>query len=208
MLDVRPGNEIGGIDVVIGRQQLYRIRGRVMDAGSDRPPQAVTFSTSSRSLTGGGVTMLGGQNQKYSNADGSFELGNMAPGPFVIGAQISETSGILPSGQQNQPRAQPVVVTVGNADVENLELTIFPPMSVPGRLSVEGQSLATLTSLDRLRVQFATPPDTAMAGPGTQSQSPPVSADGTFKIDNVIPGDYRVAIGGMPPGYYLKSARL
>jgi len=211
MLDVRPGNEISGIDVAINRQQLYRIRGRVIDARSDRPPQAVSFSTSSRSLTGGGVTMLAGQNQKYNRTDGSFELGNMAPGPYVIGAQITETSGIITSSdsRQNQPRAQPAIVIVGNADVDNLELTIFPPISVPGRLNIEGQALDTLTTLDRLRVQLVPPPDaTSIPALGTQSQAQPVSTDGTFKIDNLVPGDYRVIVSGMPPGYYLKAARL
>lgn len=205
MLDVRPGNEISGIDVVINRQQLYRIRGRVIDARSDRPPQAVSFSTSSRSLTGGGVTMTGGQNQKYNNADGSFELGSMAPGPYVIGAQI----GIISPRSQDQPRAQATVI-VSNSDVENLELTIFPPMSVPGRLSIEGHALDTLTSLDRLRVQLAPPRDAPNADPGalSYSQSQPVSTDGTFKLDNLVPGDYRVTVSGMPLGYYLKAARL
>jgi hypothetical protein len=62
--------------------------------------------------------------------------------------------------------------------------------------------------LDRLRVQLVPPPESSISGPGTQTQSQPVSADGTFKVDNLVPGDYRVTISGMPPGYYLKTARL
>jgi hypothetical protein len=207
-LNVQPGNEISGIDLAIERQQLYRVRGRVIDTRTDRPPQAATFSVTSRSLTGGGFTMFGGQNQRYNNSDGSFELRDMAPGTYVIGAQVTETSGIVTSpSAPNQPRAQAPVILV-NAGVENVMLTIFPPLSLPGRLSIEGQPLTALTSLDRMRVQLQPPPDAAPLGPGTQAQSQPISADGSFKIENLLPGDYRVAVSGMPPGYYLKAARL
>jgi hypothetical protein len=121
-LDVRPGSEIGGIDVLVNRQQLYRIRGRVMDARSEKPPQAATLSVSSRGLTGGGFTIFGGSGQTYNSNDGSFELRDMAPGSYVIGAQITETSGIMsgPLSQSTQPRAQAAVV-IGNTDVENGE---------------------------------------------------------------------------------------
>jgi hypothetical protein len=36
----------------------------------------------------------------------------------------------------------------------------------------------------------------------------PVSADGTFKVDNVQPGDYRLTVLGLPADYYIKEARL
>jgi hypothetical protein len=99
-------------------------------------------------------------------------------------------------------------VTVANADVENVTLVIVPPISLPGRMSIDGQPLTALTSLDRLRIQLTLAVDTSsFIGLGSsQSQSP--IADGTFKIDNLLPGDYRVTVAGMPPGYYLKSVRL
>ena len=53
-LNIQPGNEISGIDLSISRQQLYRIRGRIIDARTDKPPQAATLTISSRWLGGGG----------------------------------------------------------------------------------------------------------------------------------------------------------
>src|SRR6185436_19034316 len=35
-----------------------------------------------------------------------------------------------------------------------------------------------------------------------------LNADGTFRIDNLMPGEYRVSIFGLPWGYYIKSAQL
>ncbi len=69
-LNVQPGNEISGIDLSISRQQLYRIRGRIIDARTDKPPQAATLTISSRSLGGGGFLMTSGPNTRYNNADG------------------------------------------------------------------------------------------------------------------------------------------
>jgi hypothetical protein len=110
--------------------------------------------------------------------------------------------------QTNQPRGQ-ATATVVNADVENLLLVIFAPVPLSGRLTIDGQSIATLTSLDRLRVQLAPSIDTTtFIGPVAQSQSQSPSADGTFRIENLLPADYRVSVAGMPPGYYLKSVRL
>ena len=209
-LNVQPGNEISGIDLSISRQQLYRIRGRIIDARTDKPPQAATLTISSRSIGGGGFLMSSGPNTRYNNADGSFELRDMAPGSYGIGAQVTDTSGVLPSSplsQPNQPRAQ-AAVTVVNADVENLTLIIFAPSSLSGRLSIDGQPLTALTSLDRMRVQLVPLGDTTSFIGNPQSQSQPPTPDGTFKVDNLLPGDYRATITGMPPGYYLKSVRL
>jgi Carboxypeptidase regulatory-like domain len=207
-LNIQPGNEISGINLSISRQQLYRIRGRIIDTRTDRPPQTATLSISSRALGGGGFLMNALSNSTYNNTDGSFELRDVAPGSYGVIAQVTEPGVTSPSPiTSTQPRAQ-ASVTVVNADVENVTLAIFPQISLPGRVSIDGQPLTALTSLDRMRVQLASAVDASFFfGFSTpQPQSP--TADGTFKIDNLLPGDYRVTVSGMPPAYYLKSARL
>jgi protocatechuate 3,4-dioxygenase beta subunit len=208
-LNVQPGNEISGIDFSVSRQQLYRIRGRIIDARTDRPPQTVTLTFSSRSLTGGGFMMNAGPNMRYNNADGSFEIRDMAPGSYGIGAQVPDPgSQQLSPLQSTQPRAQ-LGVTVVNADVENIVLVILPPASLPGRMTIDGQPLTALTSLDRMRVQLTSTTDMSSFIALSQFQSSQsLAGDGSFKIDNLMPGDYRVTVNGMPPGYYLKSVRL
>jgi protocatechuate 3,4-dioxygenase beta subunit len=206
-LNVQAGSEISGIDLSISRQQLYRVRGRLIDARTDRPPQAANFTISSRSLGGGGFSMNGASTTRYNNMDGSFEIRDMAPGTYSISALVPDPSAIQvsPLSQSNQPRAQ-ANVTVVSADIENLQLTILPLLSLPGRLSIDGQPLTGLTSLDRLRVNLTSADTTSFLA--AQGQSQPPTADGTFKVDNVLPGDYRVTVAGMPPGHYLKEVRL
>jgi hypothetical protein len=65
VLNIQSGVELSGIDLSISRQQLFKVRGRLIDSRTDRPPQSASFSFSSRSLTGGGFVMSGISNTKY-----------------------------------------------------------------------------------------------------------------------------------------------
>jgi hypothetical protein len=128
----------------------------------------------------------------------------------VIGATITDPA--LPGASpftSTQPRAQ-ASVTVAGSDLDNVVLTIVAPVTLPGRFSIDGPDLSTLTGLDRIRVQLRPSVDGI---PSTsfltaQPQAQPVSTDGTFKTDNVSPGEYRVSVIALPPGYYVKEARL
>ena len=210
VLVVQSGGELSGIDLSINRQQLYKVRGRLIDSRTDRPPQTATFSFSSRSLTGGGFVMNGLSNTRYNNTDGSFEMRDVAPGIYGIGTTVPDPNNPSPSpliAQPNQARAQ-AAVTVVNADVENVMLVITPPVSLPGRLIVEGQSLAAVPSLDRVRVQLGQSTDALAFIQNASASSSTITTDGILKIDGLLPGDYRVTVSNMPPGYFLKSARL
>jgi hypothetical protein len=210
VLNVQSGAELSGIDLSITRQQLYKVRGRVIDSRTDRPPQNASFSFSSRSLTGGGFVMSGLSNTKYNNTDGSFEMRDVAPGTYGIGVTVPDPANPSPSSliaQPNQPRAQ-AAVNVVSGDVENVTLIVTPPVSLPGRFSVEGLSLAAVPTLDRVRVQLAQSMDTTAFLPNASSSTSAVSTEGTLKIDNLLPGDYRVTVSNMPAGYFLKSVRL
>ena len=214
VLEVRPADEQTGVDFKIARQQLYRIRGRVIDLRISQPPQTANMTFASQSLTGGGFVMGSGPNQTYNPATGTFEYRDIAPGTYVIGATLPDpaapgaTAPIMPSSSA-QLRAQ-AAVTVSGSDVENVVLTVAPAASLPGRFSIDGPELSTLTGLDRIRVQLSPSVDgivsTNFALNRPQSQA--VNADGTFKVDNVSAGEYRISVTALPPGYFVKEARL
>jgi hypothetical protein len=216
VLEVRPADELTGIDLKIARQQLHKIRGRVIDLRIPQPPQTVSMTFASQSLTGGGIIMNGGPNQTYTPGTGTFEYRDIAPGTYVIGATVPDPTApagaapLSPLGtNSNQPRAQ-ASVTVSDSDLENVVLTLAPPVPLPGHFSIDGPDLSTLTGLDRIRVQLSPSVDgivsTNFAVSRPQSQA--VNADGTFKVDNVSPGEYRISVTALPPGYFVKEARL
>jgi hypothetical protein len=142
ILDVRPADELNGIDLTVAKQQLFKIRGRIIDTRTGQPPQTANMTFSSQTLTGGGFSMGGGPNQTYNAATGTFEYRDIAPGTYVIGATIPDpaTPGVPASPLSNSPlpRAQ-IPVTVSGSDVENIVLSIVPPIALPGRFSIEGQ---------------------------------------------------------------------
>jgi hypothetical protein len=211
ILDVRPADELTGVDLRIPRQQLYKIRGKIIDTRIGQPPQNANMTFSSQSLTGGGFAMNGGPNQNYTSATGVFEYRDIVPGTYVIGATVPDPSAAQSPSPLNStaPRAQ-TSVTVSGSDVENVVLTVVPPLSLSGRFSIDGMALSTLTGLDRIRVQLRPSADGALltglflSSPSAQAVTP----EGTFRVDNVIPGEYLVSVTALPPGYYVKEVRL
>jgi hypothetical protein len=95
-----------------------------------------------------------------------------------------------------------VPLTVVNSDIDGVVLSLGLSGTISGRIRVEGD---TTPSLDFLRVQFKNNVPTSSMESGQNSR--PVTADGTFRVENVRPGDYRVVLTGLPKGFYLKRAR-
>jgi hypothetical protein len=209
-IEVQAGVELSAIDFTVPVQQLRKVRGRIIDSRTGQKPAAANLSIASRSLTGGGFTM--GQNQAYNPADGTFEIRDVAPGTYVITGQIAEVNaqGVpapqLPPGQGPARPSASAPVTVSSADIDGVVLNIVNPLSIPGRLIVEGQELSSVQGFERIRVQLSQ----ADSMPFTQ-QSPQFQtliSDGTFREDNALPGQYRLSVVAMPPDFYIKEARF
>jgi hypothetical protein len=100
-------------------------------------------------------------------------------------------------------RVVQVAADVAGSDVDGLVITVGAGASIRGRLRIEGQTLAAVGNLDRVQVTLRP------ATTGTSSnRHRPVSTDGVFRLDNVSPGDYLATVQPLPPGYYIKDARL
>src|SRR6185295_5446044 len=105
-----------------------------------------------------------GFGRAYDPATGKFEILNVIPGVYSVQAQLQDTSAraTFTSIEQAQERraaqvVRPIAETpiiVGNADVENVLLTFVTPVSISGKLAVEGQQLTDLPGFDRIRVNF------------------------------------------------------
>ena len=224
-IDVQPGADLRGVDLMVSPQQSYRVRGRVTDSRTGQPPQSASIQmipqTSGDLLD---VIFTGGLgNSNYKAADGSFEFQNVSAGAYILSASIPNPPQTRPidfnsmspaerneyfQAQQAQDLVRPkasLPTSVINADVDGVALTLGLSSSISGRFRVESSAPEAAASLDFIRVQLkggtgVTPLD---VGP----QSRPVKEDGTFRVDNVWPGEYRVSIAGLPQGFYVKEAR-
>ena len=131
--------------------------------------------------------------------------GDVVPGAYWIKAQLIPT---MPNDLQRsivdllRNMAQ-VSVDVSNADVENVVVTFSPGFSLQGRVEIDSSGNGTLRETSPLMVYLE--PEESTPAPSLPQT---VKADGTFTIDNVLPGDYRVQTGGGPSNSYIKSVHL
>ncbi|HYR92402.1 MAG TPA: carboxypeptidase regulatory-like domain-containing protein [Terriglobia bacterium] len=224
-IDVPSGIDLNSIDFVIERQPRRRIRGRVIDAATGRWPSAAAIRLVTRTTFGGTTGRESGQS--YNSADGTFELSDVPAGlhEVVVEVRSRETAAppvplpVVPAGAGRVgilgatagPRdlvtaGAQVRVQVGKTDVENLVITIGAAASVSGRLIVEGAARAS--GADRLRVQLA-PSSRGAIISYVQSPAPAqANPGGAFKLDNVLPGEYRVQVAGLQTDFYVKEARF
>jgi hypothetical protein len=212
-VEVKSGVESGNIDVALPRLALFSIRGRVVDPADDKPPARAFLGTIPAGVDF--VSVISSGSGPY-RADGTFELTDIAPGMYWVNAslpgppmtpeqrQLFATPGadfsMLPISPQGKS-----LVTVINADVENVEVTVVRDLQVTGSVSVEGQAI-TPAELNAIKVEFRmieagrlTPPSR-----GRMTMSP----DGRFTFGNFYLGEYRATLSGLPRSLYIKEARL
>ena len=218
-VEVPPGADLHGIDLIVGPQQTYKIRGRVIDSRTGLPPPQVSISMVLQNLDPNGFISSGVGNTNYKTADGSFELQNVSAGAYVLSASIPRPNNgpinfdnMSPAERNEYFRAQQaeellrpkasLPLTV-NSDLDGVVLLMGLNGTVSGRIRVEG---AATPSLDFVRVLFKNNIPTSILEGGPNSRT--VGSDGTFRVENVRPGDYRVVIAGMPDGFYLKGAHV
>jgi len=87
---------------------------------------------------------------------------------------------------------------------------VSPGITIPGRIRLDGpqQIAGNQNPYERFNVSLQTgsgPNILAMLGGGGNSKP---TADGTFSLSRITPGDYKISVTGMLPNMYVKEARL
>jgi len=184
-IDIRAGSEVA-IDFAVARTQLYTVRGRLTDAATNRPPSTVNIAIAYQTVMGqSGMSMVG---PLYDSASGNFEVRSLLPGSYLL--QITSVSG-----------SARLPVEVVNRDLE-VSAVIRNGVSVAGIVRVEGGTLPSALQ----RIQLRPIIDGVVSLIGT-TPSAPAAADGTFKLNNVPPGEYQISIPSMPD-YFVKEIRF
>ncbi len=185
-LEVGPGAQLRGIDLALSKRRTVRVRGRVADtSGSGRQ---VMVSIAPRDSVG-----YPGYRPSPADASGNFEIRGVAPGSYVLTAMSMSRGGAVTAR---------LPLEVGGTNIDNISITIQPPVTVTGRVRADG---GTDVPLANIRVMLR-PRDA-----GAQRFGGPPSArvrdDGSFSIANVSADQYRVSVSGLPDGFYVKSVR-
>ena len=226
-LDIQPGADLSGIDLFLAPQQVYRVRGRIVDSRTGQPPP---FATLSVRLQGSDVINMFGSElplpPNYKPADGTFEILNVASGNYMLTAAVpnpTPSRAVDFNGMSEAQRAAYVEamraeqlarptgftnINVTNSDLDGITITVGATGSISGRFRMEGPAPGSTTSFDVLRVQLKSTSDFGGIASTNPLDSGPAKADGTFLIKGIPAGEYRLSITGIPRGSYLKQARL
>jgi 5-hydroxyisourate hydrolase-like protein (transthyretin family) len=189
LLEVTAGGQLRGMDLTLRRTPTVRVRGRVANVSGANARRGVQLFLVARGQVG---MMFPNTFGRTLDAQGNFEIRGVAPGSYILAADYYE------EGKRLSAR---LPVEVGGSHVENLILTLAPGVELKGRLRAEGQSEADLKEVQvMLEVQEALP-----MGGGNASH---VKEDGSLTISGLSPDKYSLRVNGLPPGFYLKSARL
>ena len=200
-IEIRPGAELGAMDIVLPQPAVYRIRGRVISS-TGRPPPQIEMGLSPRSITGAVVDDRKDFSTSYDSATGRFEVRNVVPGEYWLGAFMyagkaeslasvePPTLGAILEGKMSAiPSAAGQVPVNVSVDSNDVVLTLDRGITVPVRLHIEGDPSPVARDLNEIEVGLR--PTT---GGLWETGTPQIKPDGTSTISRVLPGDYRVVV--------------
>jgi hypothetical protein len=182
------GQTISDVNMSLMTTRTARISGTAVDS-QGRPLMGFVFPMPRGESP---MMMFGPPNQ--IKPDGSFSLGGLAPGTYVLQTQ----GGNGPDGESAS-----MEITLGGDDITGVRLVGSKASIASGRVVVEpGSAGALQPNAIRLMAQptVMDMPMMNMAGPSA------VNDDFTFEI-KTRPGRMRIQLAGQPPGWSIRAVR-
>jgi hypothetical protein len=176
------------IDFNLQLVRVAQVSGRVVNPdGSPTTAGNVTMLT--EQVIAGGGNQLGVNYGGRLSGDGSFTIGNVPPGRYLLRARGN-------NAEWPQYASQPV--TVAGADITDLTVMVAEGATIYG--TVEFPPAATaLPSLDQVRVT------SVGLEPGIPNSQARIEKDSSFKIVAVAAGQHLIRPNGQLRGWSLKS---
>ena len=183
VIDVQPGGEVRGIDIVTVKSQTFHIRGKVLGFNP-------TTSDARVRLWAVGMELEKFGRDSEPDGQGRFDFGGITPGSYALSAILV---------QKGNSDSASRIIEVGNADVKDASLAPSPGMQLSGRAVVEGDRKIDFSQLS---VDLSSP--YSLIRPTVQH----VASDGSFVFHGAGHYVYRFEISGLPEDFYLKSVRM
>ncbi|MBZ5583014.1 MAG: carboxypeptidase-like regulatory domain-containing protein, partial [Acidobacteriia bacterium] len=194
-VELRPGQEMRGIDLAVRRARAITVRGRVI-----KPAGAASVQLGLTQLVEGGGSM--NTNTDLRDQEGKFEWRGMLPGSYAISAQATVGDRRYSARYSLQ---------AGSSDIDNIELRLAQAPELKGIIRIEGSADVQPS---RVMVRFegrsgrstSTMASRIMMGDGRiLSSSGGVGEDGTFTVPALDPDFYRISVTA-PGNLFLQSA--
>jgi hypothetical protein len=196
-LDVGAGAQLRGLDMTLSKTRTIHVKGHVTHGLTGQGRHNGMVHVISRNADG----FLGAARSSPIDAKGNFDIRGVTPGPYTLVAFMNE------GNVSYQGR---ISIDAGSGNIEGLNVTIGPGVTVSGHLRAEGD--AAKVDLSSIRLGLRQRDSVGMAFRGMsqgrltgQGGTPEASAG--FEIKDVPPDRYDLNIMGLPAGFYVKSVR-
>ena len=185
---VTPGQEVAGIDIFLTLVHTVRIHGRVTSALGGKVVQApsITLRWNDPDNTG---SISAPVNVAF-DADHNFEIRGVTTGPYLV-----ITTGV----EDSKALSARTPISVGDADVANLDIVIGPEQIWKGKVRIEDDDSTPLSGL-----QVSLEPRRATA-PVTRAT---VDENGNSSLPFVPQETYDLFVPNAPEDAYIKSVRV
>lgn len=178
-VEVAAGAEVRGLELRLRTERAFSITGKL--AGMDGQP-----------ANGVQLMLVDGRRGTAANAatqGGMFRFQSVAPGSYLIQTvpyyRAREKMGIAS-----------VPVSVGDRDVQEMNIHLQPGMEIQGTINLDDSSLS-LNGGIALMPSF-----------GNFIKNNSSFKEGVFALENISPGAYSLEFSGLPDRYYVKSVKL
>jgi hypothetical protein len=179
-LSVGIGEELN-IQFALVPGRYSRVSGTVRNSNGE-PAYPAQVSISPNAIFGAAFVTSGVYSSNSTAPDGSFSIGGLAPGDYVVEVRSQNRPGAASAAE-----AAFVPMTLGDRDITDLRITTMKGSVISGRVIWEGTSPRTspLTG-DRKRV-FASPADSSQAMGFAEDANADgmVDDDGAFRLGGV-----------------------
>ncbi len=168
LIEVKPGEERGGIDLRLTKQEGVTVEGRVVLADGVPAPQTMPHVYLQPEGFG-----MGNYHGFRQSRDGTFRIAHVPPGSYTLRTMFG---GAEPTDLLTEQRLE-----VGSADLRNVVFTLrqLKPMDVAGTVLLEGGGAA---GPEVIQAQTRT-------GQGATATS---NEEGTFTLKGLKPGHYEL----------------
>jgi uncharacterized protein (DUF2141 family) len=208
MITLSAGEERDDIDIQMQLEPTVRVEGVVAPVEMGVPPGTEVILVSaapSGALPGAPVDIT---DRRHVGSDGAFVFPNLAPGAYTLVARAAKPT-TLPDGSTGPAQFMwtSTEIAVAGEPITGVVLSLQSGMRVSGRVQFQRTRLV-VPDMSSVRVTLQ-----PVLAPGLVGFAPvPVSpsADGSFTIDGVTPGRYRLSAAfpgsGRAGGWTLRSA--
>jgi hypothetical protein len=210
---VEVGQERAGVDLQLQLVPMTQVTGTVQNMDGAKGAAVLTLVDT--------ATPAAASTSRTARADqtGRFTFAGVPPGQYTLFARTQPVMSVQAIGPDQPGQKAMTIITTstanspasmwGSTEVSvdgatpiDVTISLQRGVSVTGDLKFDGAS----TDVDYTRTRVSLQPWSALGGDVSSPATGSVDANGRFTIAGVLPGKYRVNVGGLPPRWQPKSA--